>query len=89
MQKYANLVELEKCCQTHIFFAKFRFDTAENQPAKNLQKIANPDPPSPSTAMSTLGFLSTGESERMTAAKEERRRPGSGRAANAMGLACL
>ena len=44
MQKYANLVELEKCCQTHIlnyFLAKFRFDTAENEPAKNLQKIAN------------------------------------------------
>ena len=40
MQKYANLVELEKCCQTHIlnyFLAKFRFDTAENEPAKNLQ----------------------------------------------------
>ena len=29
--------------------------------------------------MSTLGFLSTRESERMTAAKEERRHPGSGR----------
>ena len=41
VQKYANLVELEKCCQTHIlnyFLAKFRFDTAENEPAKNLQK---------------------------------------------------
>ena len=23
------------------FLAKFRFDTAENEPAKNLQKIAN------------------------------------------------
>ena len=50
MQKYANLVKREKCCQTHIliyFLAKFRFDTAENEPAKNLQilqkkcKIAN------------------------------------------------
>ena len=44
MQKYANLVELEKCCQTHIlnyyFLAKFRFDTAENEPAKNLQNFA-------------------------------------------------
>ena len=42
MQKYANVVELEKCCQMHIYFlAKFRFDTAENEPAKNLQKFAN------------------------------------------------
>ena len=44
MQKDANLVELEKCCQTHIlnyyFLAKFRFDTAENEPAKNLQNFA-------------------------------------------------
>ena len=32
------------------FLAKVRFDTAENEPAKNLQKIANfsnPDPPDP------------------------------------------
>ena len=49
MQKYAHVVVLEKCCQTH-FLAKFRFDTAENEPAKNLQKFAkfansaNPDP---------------------------------------------
>ena len=34
VQKDANLVELEKCCQTHIFFAKFRFDTAENESAR-------------------------------------------------------
>ena len=43
MQKYANLVELEKCCQTHIlnyFLAKFHFDTAENEPAKNLHFFA-------------------------------------------------
>ena len=39
MQKYANLVELEKCCQTHIFLKTFGFDTAENEPAKNLQKV--------------------------------------------------
>ena len=42
MQKDANLVELEKCCRTHIlnyFLAKFRFDTAENEPAKNLQNF--------------------------------------------------
>ena len=46
MQKDANLAELEKCCQTHIFLqnfdfrTKFRFDTAENEPAKNLQIFA-------------------------------------------------
>ena len=43
VQKYANRVELEKCCQTHIlnyyFPAKFRFDKAEIEPANNLQKI--------------------------------------------------
>ena len=42
MQKDANLVELEKCCRTHIlnyFLAKFRFDTSENEPAKNLQNF--------------------------------------------------
>ena len=37
MQKYANPVELEKCCQTHIFLQKFVFFTAENEPAKILQ----------------------------------------------------
>ena len=36
MQKDANLVELEKC-----FLAKFRFDTAENEPTKKLQKFVN------------------------------------------------
>ena len=71
MQKYANLVECEKCRQTHIllqnfvliqprtsppkicknfppkklsnayFLAKFGFDTAENEPVKNLQNFAN------------------------------------------------
>ena len=38
LQKDANLVELEKCCRTHIL-AKIRFDTAENEPAKNLQNF--------------------------------------------------
>ena len=31
VQKCANLVELEKCCRTHIFLQKF------NEPSKNLQ----------------------------------------------------
>ena len=43
MQKYANLVELEKCSNAY-FLAKFRFDTAENEPAKNLQKFADRNP---------------------------------------------
>ena len=49
MQKCAHLVELGKCCQTYIYLAKFRFDTAENEPAKKLQNLqtfpdfANPD----------------------------------------------
>ena len=44
VQKDANLVDLEKCCQRQsnaYFLAKFRFDTAENEPAKNLQNFAN------------------------------------------------
>ena len=39
VQKDANLVELEKCIKmlsNAYFVAKFRFDTAENEPAKNL-----------------------------------------------------
>ena len=40
MQKDANLVELEKMLSNAYFLAKFRFDTAENEPAKNLQLIA-------------------------------------------------
>ena len=39
VQKCANRVELEQCCQTHIFLQKCRFDTAENEPAKNLQNF--------------------------------------------------
>ena len=31
------------------FLAKFRFDTAENEPAKNLQKFANFADPNPLT----------------------------------------
>ena len=42
MQKYANFVELRKCCQTAYVLAKFRFDTDENEPAK---KFANLSPP--------------------------------------------
>ena len=41
MQKYANLVELEKMLANAYFLAKFRFDTAENEPAKNLQIFAD------------------------------------------------
>ena len=41
MQKCAHLVDLEKCCQNAYFLANFRFDTAENEPAKSLQKFAN------------------------------------------------
>ena len=36
VQKCANLVELEKCCQPPDFLAEVRFDTAEKEPAKNL-----------------------------------------------------
>ena len=54
MQKYANLevLELEKCCQNAYFLAKFRFDTAENEPAKNFAnfgKFANFANPNPGT----------------------------------------
>ena len=34
MQKYAHLVELEKCCRTHILNYYFLGKTAENEPAK-------------------------------------------------------
>ena len=39
VQKDANLVELEKMLSNAYFLAKFRFDTAENEPAKNLQNF--------------------------------------------------
>ena len=38
MQKCAHLVDLEKCCKTHIYIyllANIDFDTAENEPAKS------------------------------------------------------
>ena len=43
MQKYANLVELEKCCQTHIFLQNFVLIQPRTSPpkiCKILQKIA-------------------------------------------------
>ena len=49
MQKCAHLVDLEKCCQNAYFLANFRFDTAENEPAKNLQKFVNFADPNPLT----------------------------------------
>ena len=39
VQKDANLVELEELSNAY-FLAKFRFDTAENEPAENLQNFA-------------------------------------------------
>ena len=42
MQKDANLVELEKCCRTHIlnyFLAKFRFDDDDDD--KSLPVIVS------------------------------------------------
>ena len=46
VQKDANLVELEKILMLSnaYFLAKFRFDTAKNEPAKNLQNFANISP---------------------------------------------
>ena len=43
MQKRVNLVDLVKSFQTsiHYLLAKFGFDTAENEPLKVRQKIAN------------------------------------------------
>ena len=41
MQKYANLVELEKCCQTRIFLQNFVLIQPRTSPPKNLQKFAN------------------------------------------------
>ena len=44
MQKYANLVELEKCCQTHIFLQNFVLIQPRTSPrkiCKNLQNFAN------------------------------------------------
>ena len=44
VQKYANLVELEKCCRTHIFLQIFVLIQPRTSPPKirtNLQKNAN------------------------------------------------
>ena len=38
MQKYANLVELEKCCQTHIFLQNFVLIQPRTSPPK-IRKI--------------------------------------------------
>ena len=42
MQKYANLVELEKCCQTHIFLKNFVLIQPRTSPLK-ICKILLPD----------------------------------------------
>ena len=34
MQKYANIVELDKCCQTHIFFQNFVLIQPRTSPPK-------------------------------------------------------
>ena len=55
MQKYANLVELEKMLSNAYFLAKFRFDTAENEPTKNLQSELVIRPVDPRTGASAPG----------------------------------
>ena len=58
MQKYANLVDLEKMLSNAYFLAKIRFDTAENEPAKNLQTFANfPNFASPNSSGRTAESL--------------------------------
>ena len=55
MQKYAHFVELEKCCQTHIFLQNFVLIQPRTSPpkiCKILQNFANfpifgPGPPAP------------------------------------------
>ena len=39
MQKYANLVDREKCCQTHIFLQKFVLIQLRTSPRKNCNKL--------------------------------------------------
>ena len=39
MQKYANLVELEKCCQTHIFLQNFVLIQPRTSPPKICEII--------------------------------------------------
>ena len=43
VQKYVNLVDLVKSFQTSIYYllAKIDFDTAENEPLKDCQQLAN------------------------------------------------
>ena len=41
MQKYANLVELEKCCRTHIFLKNFVLIQPRTSPPKNCKNFAN------------------------------------------------
>ena len=43
MQKDANLVELEKCCQTHIFLQNFVSIQPRTSPPKICKKFANFD----------------------------------------------
>ena len=40
VHKDANLVELEKCCQTHIFLQNFVLIQPRTSPPKKLQKFA-------------------------------------------------
>ena len=50
MQKYANLVELEKCCQTHIFLQNFVLIQPRTSPlkiCKNLPILSNFADPNP------------------------------------------
>ena len=55
MQKYANLAELEKCCQTHIFLQNFVSIQPRTSPLKickilqNFAKFANFADPNPLT----------------------------------------
>ena len=41
MQKDANLVELEKCCQTHIFLHNFVLIQPRTSPPKNYKILQN------------------------------------------------
>ena len=41
MHKYANLVELEKCCRTHIFLQNFVLIQQRTSPPKICKNFAN------------------------------------------------
>ena len=45
MQKYANLVELEHCCQTHIFLQNFVLIQLRTSPPKNCKFCKNNSSP--------------------------------------------